>query len=92
MIQFRAHFDGRNLCPDQPVELPLGVTLQVTVAEVPSNESPDSHRERRKALTPAEMFAQIESKIGLHEHPTDWSAEHDHYLSGAPKRNGTTPE
>jgi hypothetical protein len=30
MPQFTAHFDGKNLCPDEPISLPQGVKLQVT--------------------------------------------------------------
>lgn len=88
MIQFNAHFDGEKICPEEPVSLPQGVILRVTVDAVQLDDEPvDSDCESRPALSPAELFAHIESKIGLHEHPADWSAEHDHYLYGAPKRN-----
>ena len=42
MVEIRAHFDGRALIPDQPVELPRDRTLIVQVeAETPclANES-----------------------------------------------------
>jgi len=91
MIRFNAHFDGKNICPDEPVSLPEGVTLQVTVDEVPSaDQNRDTDGEQHKALSPAELIAHIESKVGLHEHPADWSSEHDHYLYGARKRNEPT--
>lgn len=86
MIRFRAHFDGKHICPDEPVSLPQGVPLEVTAAEVSDAKPPAT------SLSPAELFAQIENKVGLHEHPADWSAEHDHYLHGAPKRNGNSTE
>jgi hypothetical protein len=93
MIRFKAHFDGKNICPDEPVSLPTGVTLRVTVAELPTTKeipAPDHQTPTQRALSPAEMFAHIETKVGLHEHPADWSAEHDHYLHGAPRRNEPT--
>jgi len=31
----------------------------------------------------------LESLTGTVEAPVDWSAEHDHYLYGTPKRQGT---
>jgi hypothetical protein len=86
MIRFKAHFDGEKLCPDEPVSLPQGVPLEVTAAEVLDAKQPPTSR------SPAELFAHIENKVGLHEHPADWSAEHDHYLFGAPKRNENSTE
>ena len=74
MIQFRAHFDGKNLCPDEPVSLPEGVTLRVSVEHLPSGKTDVESREPPTALRPAELFAHIESKVGLHDHPADWSA------------------
>lgn len=37
MIQFNAHFDGKNLCPEEPVSLPENISLRVTVVEPQAN-------------------------------------------------------
>jgi hypothetical protein len=82
MIRFKAHFDGEKLCPDEPVSLPKGVTLEVTASEV--SEAADSPQEGPPSLN---IFQRIEREHGLVEGPEDWAAEHDHYLYGAPKRS-----
>jgi hypothetical protein len=84
MIQFNAHFDGRNICPDEPVSLPENVPLRITVDEA--------------AMKPAEtnglldLFDRLEAKAGLVDGPSDWSTEHDHYLYGAPKKSAGQSE
>lgn len=77
MIQFNAHFDGKNLCPDEPVVLPENVSLRVTVAEAPSIG--------KGSQGPLDVFDRLAEKTGLISGPTDWAAEHDHYLYGVPK-------
>jgi hypothetical protein len=39
MTKLHAHFDGRVLIPDEPVNLPQGRTLEVEVREVASHGS-----------------------------------------------------
>ena len=83
MIQFSAHFDGQNICPDEPVSLPQNVPLRISVVEAvaPASESTDS----------VDIFDRLEAQTGLVDGPTDWAAEHDHYLYGASKKsNGQT--
>lgn len=79
MIQFSAHFDGQNICPDEPVSLPEGVSLRVTVDEAATN-LPTTNGS-------LDLFERLEAKAGLIDGPTDWAAEHDHYLYGAPKKS-----
>jgi hypothetical protein len=84
MIQFNAHFDGKNICPDEPVKLPENVPLRITVdatahVDVPSNGSLD-------------LFDRLEAQSGLIDGPSDWAAEHDHYLYGAPKSSDGSAE
>ena len=80
MVHFVAHFDGKRLLPDEPVDLPTGKPLQVTVEELPppTESAP---------LNLAEWFDAIAAETGLVEGPEDWAANHDHYLYGAPKGN-----
>lgn len=80
MVRFRAHFDGEHLLPDEPVALPEGTPLEVTVQEV----------EAATALGPIDLAAwlnRMEAEVGLADGPSDLSAELDHYLYGAAKRS-----
>jgi hypothetical protein len=79
MIRFIAHFDGQHLSPDEPVELPTGKPLQVTVEEVVA----PAVGER---VNLKQFFDELEAKVGLFDGPEDLSAELDHYLYGGPKR------
>lgn len=79
MARFLAHFDGKYLLPDEPVELPTDKPLRVTVEEVATEAD-------RPPLNLAEWLDQIEAEFGLVEGPEDWAAEHDHYLYGSPKQ------
>ena len=76
MVDFLAHFDGRNLLPDEPVDLPTDKPLRVTVEEA-------AGRGDAAPLDLAKFFGAIEAERGLIEGPADWAAEHDHYLYGA---------
>jgi hypothetical protein len=79
MIQFNAHFDGKNLCPEEPVSLPQNVSLRVTVASEEASSG--------AASGPLDVFDRLAAQTGLVSGPTDWAAEHDHYLYGVPKRS-----
>jgi hypothetical protein len=66
-----AHFDGRFIVPDEPVELPVGQPLRVHV----------------EVVGPAPRFADLLGFAReLPGAPGDLSAQHDHYLYGTPKR------
>ncbi len=86
MIHFNAHFDGERICPDEPVSLPKNVPLRVTVDEVPA--SPVSTR----SCNPADLLNELEADCGLIDGPSDWAAEHDHYLYGAAKKSDGSTE
>jgi hypothetical protein len=66
-----AHFDGRVLVPDEPVDLPTGQRLRVRIEL-------DDREPRFAALL---GFA-----ADLPDAPNDLATQHDHYLTGAPKR------
>ena len=84
MIQFNAHFDGKNICPDEPIALPENVQLRITVQEPASPPA--------VANGSLDFFERLEGEAGLIDGPTDWAAEHDHYLYGAPKRSSDAAE
>jgi hypothetical protein len=81
MVRFVAHFDGKQLLPDEPVDLPTDRPLQVTVDEVPIPS-------QLPPLNLAQFFESIVSETGLVDGPVDWSAHHDQYLFGAPSGDG----
>jgi hypothetical protein len=67
-----AHFDGKVIVPDEPVQLPIGQPLRVLVeVQVPA----------------AAPFADLLGfAADLPDAPPDLAAQHDHYLYGSPKR------
>lgn len=67
-----AHFDGKVIVPDEPVELPVGQPLRI-------------HLEL--AASPPPRFADLLGfAADLPDVPSDLAAQHDHYLYGSPKR------
>ena len=85
MTILKAHFDGKVLVPDEPVDLPLNCALEVHVQPVSSPKSgasPDSDAERPLARL-VEILKQYPADP---DWPEDGAAQHDHYLYGTPKR------
>lgn len=81
MTVLTAHYDGKVLVPEQPVDLPTGVPLRVTV-----ELAGPSPTEKEKPIW------QIAEEIGRsvpHEVwatlPRDGARNLDHYLYGSPK-------
>ncbi|HJS07320.1 MAG TPA: hypothetical protein VJ809_06650 [Pirellulales bacterium] len=75
MIRFIAHFDGQHLSPDEPVDLPKGTPLQVTVETV-------RHYSQEQRVELKSFFDELEAKVGLIDNkPADWALRHDHYLT-----------
>lgn len=67
-----AHYDGRVIVPDEPVELPVGQRLRIRVdVDEPA---------------PARFADLLRFASDLPDAPSDLSAQHDHYLYGTPKR------
>ncbi len=79
---FRAHYDGRVLIPDEPVELPKDKSLHVQVLDekAPEGDKPsDDDRPLMKLVRLAEQFPDYP------DWPADGAAQLDHYLYGTPK-------
>jgi hypothetical protein len=74
MISIQAHFDGRVIVPEEPIDLPQHEIFMVRIER--SNEPEDSP----SALA---WLAKQEVEDNL---PADLSRQHDHYLYGAAKR------
>ena len=66
-----AHYDGKVLVPDGPVELPVGQLLRLRVEAAPQQP-------------PFADFLQFATDVP--DAPPDLSVQHDHYLYGTPKK------
>jgi hypothetical protein len=73
MIQtIAAHFDGKVIVPDEPVQLPVGQPLRIRL-EVAEPVAP--------------RFAEfLQFAADLPDAPPDLAAEHDRHLYGTPER------
>ncbi len=76
-MTLKAHFDGKVLVPDEPVNLPLNCALEVRVK--PLGPPPPPHKSLARLLDVARRFPVLDG-------PSDGAAQHDHYLYGLPKR------
>jgi len=79
MTTLTARYDGKVLIPEQPVDLPTGVTLRVTV-EVAAPDAPPK--------APWQLAVEIGEAVPPGEWarvPTDGARNLDHYLYGAPR-------
>lgn len=70
-------FDGHVLRPESPIQLEPNQRYIVTIQPEPPTEQTD------------DGWDAIANLIGSIEAPTDWAAEHDHYLYGTPKQAAT---
>jgi hypothetical protein len=77
MTTLKAHFDGKVLVPEEPVDLPVDCTLQVHV------ETTQPSRKSKKR--PLSDLVELAKKFPAHG-PADGAAQHDHYLYGTPKK------
>jgi hypothetical protein len=81
MKTFRAHFDGRALVPDEPVDLPHGATLRVSAEPVEEDLAEQQETGFPLLEEALEVARQMEG-----DYPPDLARNHDHYLHGGPKR------
>ncbi len=72
-----AHFDGKAIIPDEPLDLPPNQALIVQIESVGSRETVDE-----SALD--WLAANAVENDGL---PTDLADQHDHYLYGCPTQD-----
>jgi hypothetical protein len=75
MTTLTAHFDGKVLIPDGPVELPVNQALRVQVE--PAAAPP---------AKPLQRLAALAKRFPVTDGSPDGAAQHDHYLYGLPKR------
>jgi hypothetical protein len=76
MVAIKAHFDGKNIIPEEPLDLPKNKTFIVRIDTAESMEKSDKS-----------IFDWIEQNVIKDESlPSDLSYQHDHYLYGKPKK------
>lgn len=75
MVSIRAHFDGKVLVPDEPVNLPANEPVRLIVMPASPGDRPLM-----------ELVRLAEALPGGDGWPKDGAAEHDHYLYNTPKR------
>lgn len=77
MIAIKAHFDGKYLVPDEPVDLPRQKHLRVEVEVLDSlAEGP-----------PCSVLDWLgDNAVDDPSLPVDLAVNHDHYLYGTPKK------
>ena len=83
MTVLKAHFDGKGLVPDEPVDLPVNCALEVQVKPLTRASSPELAPEDKPLLDLLELARKLPVGPGA---ATDGAAQHDHYMYGLPKR------
>ena len=81
-----AHFDGKVIVPDEPVQIPVGVPLRIQVEVQAGAQSTDVAAERAGDTTGPRFAGLLDLAADLPDVPPDLAAQHDHYLYGSPKR------
>jgi hypothetical protein len=78
----RVLYDGKVFIPQEPVNLPVGAVLEVTIPD--AQQLPPEAAQGPGAL---EHLADIADQFPDDpDSPGDAAAQHDHYLYGTPKR------
>ena len=78
MTILKGHFDGKVLVPDEPVNLPLNCSLEISVQPL-----------AKPPVTGKSLLKLMDALRGLPANenwPTDGAEQHDHYLFGTDKR------
>ena len=82
--RLRVKFDGKVLIPEDPVDLPVGETIEVMVQPTGAEQQVPQPASR----TPLQKLADLAAKYPPDPNsPGDAAAQHDHYLYGTPKRH-----
>ena len=77
MPTIKAHFDGRAIVPDQPLNLVQGQPLVVQFEPAPEAGPPQSSSKHFLEWV-------VENLVARTDLPADGGTEHDHYLYGTP--------
>jgi len=77
MIAINAHYDGKVIVPDEPVDLTPNQPLIVRIELIGASETPTE--------APALEWIADNASVSV-DLPSDLSQQHDHYLYGVPKK------
>jgi len=76
----RAHIQNGQLILDEPLALPDGTEVDLSVSVRPTED-------REEPQQAENLLEQLREMIGSAEGlPSDYAEQHDHYLYGTPKR------
>jgi hypothetical protein len=78
-ITIDAVFDGEVFRPESSVDIKPNTRCVLTIEDSPHPDQP----------APENAWQILERLAGTVDGPEDWAAEHDHYISGTPKRSCT---
>ncbi len=67
-------YDGQVLRPETPLDLEANTRYLVTIRSIVPDEAQ------------GDAWDVLDALAGAIDAPSDWAAEHDHYLYGTPKR------
>jgi hypothetical protein len=77
MVAIKAHFDGRVIVPDEPVDLPRNQILMLHIEPLPTPPADGS----------SALAWLAENAVDDPSLPEDLSINLEHYLYGTPKRD-----
>ncbi len=77
MIALKGHFDGKVIVPDEPLNLPVGEKLQITLKRA---------RKSKKSKRQSALQWMADHALADDGSAADLAHEHDHYLYGTPKK------
>lgn len=92
MTTFKAHFDGKVLIPDEPVNLPVNCELKLHIQPIVAEQPTSQPSSENGSPIPGDenplmkLIRELESLPDNPDAPTDGAAQYDHYLYGHPKR------
>lgn len=75
-----AVFDGQFLRPDETLDLEPNTRYVITITPEPEHHAN------------GDAWDLLDQMTGTISAPSDWAAEHDHYLYGAPKRSAESAD
>ena len=81
MPTVKAHYDGKKLVLDEPVDLPKDEPLLIHIEHA---KPPKPNKKRKKKQSLFKWLA--ENSVDSKKLPADLAHQHDHYLYGTPKK------
>jgi hypothetical protein len=77
MKSLKGYYDGRVIVPDEPVGVPSGVPLLITLKLI---------RKPKGSKRISALQWMVDNAVADDGLPPDLAHEHDHYLYGTPKK------